>query len=121
MSESLDAEGLLAEFKQTGSETAFHALVERFGGLVFSTALRQLNGDSHLAEDVVQKVFADLAQKASQLRPDGGLGGWLHCHTCFVSANLRKSEQRRRVREQAAGLAEFDEGSTNANWSIQAA
>lgn len=97
-----EVEQLLNEFNRTRSEDAFRELVERYRSLVYSAALRQLNGDRQLAEDAMQKVFTDLAQKAATLKPDGSLGGWLHCHTCFVCSDLRRSEQRRRDRERVA-------------------
>jgi len=61
-----DAE-LLAVFARTRSEDAFAELVRRHVNLVYSTALRRVNGDTHLAQDVSQAVFADLAQRASSL------------------------------------------------------
>jgi hypothetical protein len=36
-----------------------------------------VNGDSHLAEDVAQSVFADLARKAGKLQHHGSIAGRL--------------------------------------------
>ncbi len=101
MADNNEVETLLKAYLNDGSEDAFLDLVEKYRGLVFSSALRQLNGDRQLAEDAMQKVFTDLARKAAKLSADGSLGGWLHCHTCFVCSDLRRSEQRRRDREHA--------------------
>lgn len=93
---------LLDEFARTGSEQAFATLVERYAGLVHSAALRMAAGDSHLAEDVTQLVFSDLAQRAGRLSANVMLGGWLHRHACFVAANVLRTERRRRAREEKA-------------------
>jgi len=50
---------LLRDYLRNGSEAAFRQVVARYVGLVYSTALRRLGGDSALAEDIVQMVFTD--------------------------------------------------------------
>lgn len=97
-----DAQRLIAEYIEHGSETAFRELVDRYVNLVYSTALRLVNNDGHLAQDVVQTVFADLAGMAGTLADDVMLGGWLHRHTCFVATKTIRSERRRRFRERDA-------------------
>lgn len=92
---------LLAEYVQTGSETAFRELVNRYVDLVYSVALRLVNGDTHRAEDVSQMVFSDLASLARKLPPGVMLGGWLHRHTCFLGAKVMRGE-RRQLRERQA-------------------
>lgn len=58
---------LLAEYARNGSDAAFRELVNRYIDLVYSTALRLVEGDTHRAEDVSQTVFLDLARKARTL------------------------------------------------------
>src|SRR5271154_4754252 len=69
---------LLRQFARTNSEAAFAELVKRHVNLVYSAALRQMNGDEHLAKDVAQMVFTDLAQKAGSLSHRETLTGWLY-------------------------------------------
>ncbi len=73
-----DSKTLLAEYAGTGSENAFRELVTRYFGLVYAAALRLVGGDTHLAEDVAQTAFADLARHARGLPGEVMLGGWLH-------------------------------------------
>src|SRR5580765_163043 len=97
-----DSQQLLAEYVQTGSEKGFRELVSRYLGLVYSSAVRLVDGDTHLAEDVSQTVFADLARLARTLSRDAMLGGWLHRHTCFVASKTLRGERRRLARERQA-------------------
>ena len=109
-----DSNQLLRQYAQTGSETAFQELVSRYIDLVYSVAVRRVGGDADLARDVVQTVFIDLARKASRLRSESTLGGWLHRHTCFVSSNFRRTLQRSAAREQVA--MELANQSSGAAW-----
>lgn len=69
-----DAE-LLRTYAENRSEAALAELVGRHVNLVYSAALRQVNGDAHLAQDVPQLVFADLARKAEALARHRVLAG----------------------------------------------
>lgn len=89
-------------YRETGSEDAFREVVERHINLVYSVAIRRTRGDPGLAEDIVQKVFADLSQKAATLAPTLILPGWLYRHASFVAASVIRGENRRRQREVAA-------------------
>src|ERR1017187_2069012 len=97
-----DSQRLIGEYVKGGSEAAFREVVARYLDLVHSAALRLVGGDAHLAEDVSQTVFADLARKARMLSTDVMLGGWLHQHTCFVAAKTMRGERRRQSRERQA-------------------
>jgi RNA polymerase sigma factor (sigma-70 family) len=96
-----DAE-LLRNYAETGAEEAFAELVRRRLNLVYSAAMRQVNGDAHLAQDVAQMVFADLARKASALSRRQSLTGWLYTSTHFAASKVVRTENRRRQHEQEA-------------------
>ncbi len=91
---------LLQEFARTNSETAFAEVVKRHVNLVYSAALRQVNGDAHLAQDVAQTVFTDLAKKAGSLAHRENLTGWLYTSAHFAAAKIIRTETRRRDREE---------------------
>ncbi len=97
-----DEADLLRRYAEQGDNAAFTALVQRHVDLVYSAALRQLNGDAHLAADATQLVFTDLARKAAALARHRVLAGWLFTSTRFVTANLIRGERRRQAREQEA-------------------
>jgi DNA-directed RNA polymerase specialized sigma24 family protein len=70
-----ETQSLLAEYAGNGSETAFRELVARYIDFVYSAAARMVASAPHLAEDVTQIVFADLARKAGSLSREVMLGG----------------------------------------------
>ena len=106
---------LLERYATHGCETSFRELVSRHVNLVYSTALRLVAGDEHLARDVSQNVFVDLASKAGRLscrssrdqegnpRPaNSSLAGWLYTSTRYAASKAVRSEQTRRRYEQLA-------------------
>lgn len=93
---------LLRRYAANRDEEAFAELVRRHLNFVYSAALRQVNGDAHLAADVTQIVFTDLARKASGLTQHRTLAGWLFTSTRFTAAKLIRTERRRHTREQEA-------------------
>jgi RNA polymerase sigma factor (sigma-70 family) len=93
---------LLHRYAAEGSETAFADLVRRHVDLVYSAALRMLNGDAHRAQDVSQQVFSELASQAKSLSRHPALTGWLYTTTRRMAWRTIRSERRRASREQAA-------------------
>lgn len=114
-----DAE-LLRRYAQSADQAAFAELVARRLPLVYSAALRQVGGDAHLARDVAQGVFADLARKAAALAGRESLSGWLYTSAGYAAAKAVRGEQRRRRREQEAHA--MDELTRNdepaADWTV---
>ncbi|MCC6821905.1 MAG: sigma-70 family RNA polymerase sigma factor [Verrucomicrobiota bacterium] len=110
-----DAE-LLRCYSETRSEEAFTELVRRHLNLVYSAAIRQVGGDVHLAEDITQSVFGDLARKAASLSQHSLLAGWLYTSTHFAATKTVRGEQRRREREQEVYLMQ----QTNVNTGAEA-
>jgi RNA polymerase sigma factor (sigma-70 family) len=94
---------LLKRYSDEKSEAAFAELVRRHLNMVYSTANRLVRGDTHLAKDISQRVFTDLARKGSSLRHYSQLAGWLYTSTRFAACEAIRTEQRRRARELKAG------------------
>src|SRR5258708_37539184 len=79
--ENMTDSELLQRYAQSRCESAFTELVDRYLDFVHSAALRQVGGDTHLAQDVTQSVFVDLARKAPLLTTRTVLTGWLYTST----------------------------------------
>ena len=97
----VDDIGLLCEYVDRNSESAFAEIVLRRVNLVFTVALR-FTGNSEDAQDVTQAVFIILAKKAAGLRSKTILTGWLYETTRFTAMNFLTRENRRQTREQEA-------------------
>src|SRR5258706_16040261 len=103
---------LIRSYAESQSESAFKALVERYAGLVYGSALRQA-GDPELARDIAQAVFILLARKAPTLRKQIVVSGWLFQTTRFVTSRAVRAEQRRQRRGQE-GVGKEDLSSNDA-------
>jgi RNA polymerase sigma factor (sigma-70 family) len=105
----MDDSELLRRYADEKSDDAFRELVRRHLSVVYAAALRQVHGDAHLAQDVAQRVFITLAQKARSLRGQRALVGWLYTAARYEGARVVRSEMRRRRREAgAAAMETFD-------------
>lgn len=114
-----DDGALLRRYALDRDETAFSELVRRKLDFVYSTALRRVGGDGHLASDIAQHVFIALAREAKRLSGHPVLTGWLYTTTRYTTANVVRTERRRKNREQIA-LAMQDalsKGPPEAEWS----
>ncbi len=93
---------LLRRYSTERSEAAFAELVRRHVDLVYSAALRLVNGDTHSAQDLTQQVFSELARQARTLARHPALVGWLYTTTRQMACRVIRTEQRRAAREQTA-------------------
>lgn len=110
---STDAE-LLRQFVSQRAEDAFADLVNRHIDVVFSAACREMQGDVSAAEDVTQLVFIELVRKAPTLPDHPTLAGWLYTCVRYVSANLRRADRRRKMRdEEARAMNELTQPNAN--------
>src|ERR1051325_6838883 len=98
---------LLRQYAASGSESAFAAIVDRYKGLVYASALRQTRSPD-LAEEITQAAFILLARKASSLPRGTILSGWLFRTTCFAARDALKLQRRRQRREYEVTLMNSD-------------
>jgi RNA polymerase sigma factor (sigma-70 family) len=116
----IDDGQLLQRYTRERSESAFGELVTRHIDLVYSAALRVAGGDSHLAQDVTQTVFLDLARKPGSVPADAVLAGWLYRHAWFTAAKMVRTERRRQTREQTAMEMRALDDNTGSPWEVVA-
>src|SRR6266404_878930 len=96
-----DDRSLLCQYAQRHSDEAFASLVNRHLNLVYSVALRQVRSP-HLAQEIAQSVFSDLARTAGTLKPDTVLSAWLYRVAYRTAVDVVRQESRRHAREQIA-------------------
>jgi RNA polymerase sigma factor (sigma-70 family) len=99
---------LLRLWSQEHRQSAFSALVARYAGVVFGTALRRLRGHRALAEEAAQNVFTLMAAKADSLARHPCLGAWLHRAAMWQAASMDRNEavHTRKLHELAAAMHE---------------
>lgn len=108
---SPDAE-MLQRYVRSLDERAFAELVQRHLGLVYGAALRRTGGREHLAQEIAQKVFTDLARKAAGLSHHPALTGWLHRSTRYAAIDAIRAEQRGQKLSQALATMSDHEPTT---------
>ncbi len=85
-----------------GDKHAFEAIYDRYGDLVYSTALRVLR-DPHMAEDMSQEIFVRLWRKpASYVAERGRFLTWLISVTRNRAVDEIRSRGRRQRHETAS-------------------
>ena len=89
---------LLERFAADGDESAFAALVERHGPMVWRLC-RQVIGDAHEAQDAAQATFLVLARRASSIRLRDSLASWLYRVARRIAARAHVMAARRRETE----------------------
>jgi len=115
-----DDHDLLRQYTQDGSQAAFAELVRRHLNLVYSVALRQVRS-THLAEEVAQSVFADLARQTARLDSTQPLVAWLHVVSRRAAIDVVRRESRRQAREAACPeLVEWAESAMKPTPSVWA-
>lgn len=81
-----------------GDEAALGSLYDRYGGLVYSVALRVLR-DAQAAEEILQDIFHHLWKAAARFDPGrGSLPGWL-----LVTTRNRSIDRLRRRTPEVTG------------------
>src|SRR5262249_8748317 len=98
--ESSDGE-LLERFTATRDESAFTALVQRHGPMVFGVC-RSILSDSNDADDAFQATFLVLVRKARSIGKPDSVASWLHGVAYRIASKARGAAARRRHQERQA-------------------
>lgn len=114
-----DDSALLRRYAEICDEAAFAEVVRRHLDGVYSIARRRVGGDAHLAEDVTQQVFLELARNAKRLAAHPVLAGWIFTTTRNAAANVVRGERRRKAHEQEAHTMHdaLAKGPAEADWN----
>jgi RNA polymerase sigma factor (sigma-70 family) len=107
---------LLERFISGYDETAFAALVERHGPMVFGVCRRILRS-SHDAEDAFQAAFLVLARKAASIGQPDALGNWLYGVAYRTALEARARAARRRLHERQLVEEPSVDPSSTIEWS----
>lgn len=110
-------DGLLLErFVLTRDETAFAALVQRHGPLVWGVCRRLLRNEQDV-EDAFQATFLVLARKAGSVRKRGSVRSWLYGVARRVAVRAREHEDQRREKERLGPSPFAGETPDAAEWA----
>jgi RNA polymerase sigma factor (sigma-70 family) len=90
---------LLDRFALRQDETAFEALMERHGGMVYNLC-RGILHDPHSADDAFQATFLVLARKATSIHKRQSVASWLYGVAYRISLRAKANAARRRLHER---------------------
>src|SRR4051812_30787969 len=96
---------LLEAFARRRDDSAFAALVERHGPLVWGVCRRILAHEQD-TEDAFQATFLVLARKAGSVSWRDDAGNWLYAVALRVARRARGRRERDRLRERTELVAE---------------
>jgi RNA polymerase sigma factor (sigma-70 family) len=94
------------------AESAFTALVQRHGPMVWRVCRRVLS-DSHQTQDAFQATFLVLVQRASSVHHKDSVASWLYGVAYRVASCARAAEFRRRKHEERYALRHEQDSQTN--------
>lgn len=101
-SPSVDDEGLLTNFLETGDRQSLDALFRRHLDSAYRVAVRIIRTETE-AEDVVQTAFVQVITKARQYRTGASVKGWILGIIVNTALNHMRSSARRRKNEMDSG------------------
>ena len=107
---------LLLRFAADRDESAFSALLQQHGPMVWSVC-RHLLADDTDAEDAFQATFLALVRSAKRVRKAEAIGAWLHSVAVRIATQAKRSAARRRRREERAAGPEADRPIPEAAWN----
>jgi RNA polymerase sigma-70 factor (ECF subfamily) len=123
----IEADAALARAVTDGDEDAIRELVDRYGGLVYTVALR-IVGDRQRAEDVAQHTFLQAWRNADRFEPGRDFAPWLATIARRAAIDALRKEQRRptaRLDDEAMAVSDPrdipDAAQIELIWDVRAA
>jgi RNA polymerase sigma factor (sigma-70 family) len=111
---------LLRAFLSERDQSAFEALLRRYGPMVLRVARRTLGHDQD-AEDILQAAFMLLVRQAGSIRKQESLASWLHGVAYRMATHAKRAAARRRGHESQANPTQPPDPALRAAWQeIQA-
>ena len=107
---------LLAQFAGEGNQDAFAQLMNRHGPYLLGVC-RRLTYHQQDAEDVFQACFLELVKRASSIRQQGSVAGWLQTVAVRLSKKARARRARRQQKEAAAPMKPTTVTPDDITWS----
>ena len=80
---------------QSGNESAYHVLVDRYSTRIYNICLRLLPGKQD-AEDITQEVFTSLFLSISTFRNESALSTWIHRIALNKCHEFNRKKQRKK-------------------------
>jgi RNA polymerase sigma factor (sigma-70 family) len=106
---------LLRAFLSDRDQSAFEALLRRYGPMVLRVCQRTL-GHVHDAEDALQATFLVLARQAATIRKKESLASWLHGVAYRMATQAKRAAARRRGHESQANPTQPSDPARSAAW-----
>jgi RNA polymerase sigma factor (sigma-70 family) len=106
---------LLKRFVSRREESAFAALLQRHGQLVWSVC-RQVLHHEHDAEDAFQTTFFALARHAGSIRRRQAAGSWLYQVAQRIALKVGTDRSKRQARERQAVVMTRSEPGSHVAW-----
>ncbi len=109
----LNDKEIAGHFVKTHDEGAFNEIVDRYGDMIYRTALR-ITRDTKGAEDVMQEVFLKLVEKLETFNGESNFSTWLYSVTANASfAYLRAEKKHRNVLSFEEYISNIEDGVSN--------
>ena len=108
----LPDDAIWACIRERRDEVALRAFLHRHGGRLLACA-GAVTGDEHAAQDAVQEAMIRLIRDRDRLPNHRAAMAWLYVAVNRAARTLRRSERRRKAREQQVSFARPEEVSSS--------
>jgi len=108
---SISDDELIRRYTETGDETSFDEIVNRYSDRIYGFALR-ITRNSSDAEEVFQEVFLTLTKKLGTFRGESKFSSWLYRVTVNASYMYLRSQKKHGNNISLENYSPYDEKGT---------